>query len=153
MKCGRKKPSLLVERNTAMPSPETPVKGQAVAWLATCVTLVAGAGCCVLIGVAMNADWRGLLRTSGPLIGGAALLWWLLRDRQPGMRPADRWSWLRRRTKTRHQVKIARSKPSGPTTVPLASPPTAETVRELKGGINTWVPSEHRRGQLPPTQG
>jgi len=135
-----------------MPSPETSSKGQAVAWFATCVTLVAGVGCCVLISVAMNADWREIWRTSGPVVGGAALLWWLLRDRQPGMRPVDRWRWLRRRSKSRQQVKIARSRPSGATTVPLSGPPTAESVRELKGGINTWVPSERRRGQPPPGQ-
>jgi len=132
---------------SVMPPPETPVKGQAVAWLATWVTLVAGGGCCLLIALAMNANWQGLWRTSGPLVGGGILLWWLSRDRQPATRPSDRWSWLRRPIKTRQQVKIARSKPTGQTTVPVAGPPSAESVRELKGGINTWVPSERHREQ------
>jgi len=136
-----------------MPTSETPAKGQAVVWLATCVTLVAGGGCCALIAVAMNADWREMLRSAGPIVAGVACLWWLLRDRQPGSRQAEGWSWLKRRRKVRQHVKIARTRPTGSATVPLAGPPTAESVRELKGGINTWVPSERRGANTRPPQG
>ncbi|MFN8856999.1 MAG: hypothetical protein ACK50P_15645 [Planctomycetaceae bacterium] len=136
-----------------MPTSETPAKGAAVAWLATWVTLVAGGGCCTLIAVAMNADWREGFRSAGPIVAGIAFLWWLLRDRQPGSSHAERWSWLKRRRKIRRHVKIARTRPTGSASVPLSGPPTAESVRELKGGINTWVPSERPRTSPRPPPG
>ena len=138
---------------SAMPTSETPAKGAAVAWLATWVTLVAGGGCCTLIAFAMNADWREGFRSAGPIVAGIAFLWWLLRDRQPGSSHAERWSWLKRRRKIRRHVKIARTRPTGSASVPLSGPPTAESVRELKGGINTWVPSERPRTSPRPPPG
>lgn len=91
--------------------------GQAVAWLATCLTLTAGVGACTLIAIAMQADLTGLWQTAGPLVGGFLLLWWLLRDRSPGNRQADRWGWLKRRPSKKTQLVLTRPK-SNPQGVP-----------------------------------
>ncbi|MCY2963436.1 MAG: hypothetical protein NT069_07245 [Planctomycetota bacterium] len=129
-----------------MPSPQdTGKQSPAVVWLATSVTLVAGVASCALIAVAMNADLLSMLRTGGPIVFAAAVLWWLLRERKPKNQQADRWGWLKRQPKRKTQLTFTRARAAAASSPPTAGPPSVESIRELKEGGNTWVPSETRR--------
>lgn len=129
-----------------MPTPhDTGKQSPAVIWLATCVTLVAGGVACTFIAVSMNADPLGILKSGGPILALGGVLWWLLRDRKPRNQQALRWSWLKRPQTRKTQLKLSRARGATTPTVPVAGPPTVDSIRELKGGVNTWVPSELRR--------
>lgn len=119
-------------------------KGQAVAWLATCFVVMAGIISCTFIAVAMNANVVQIARYGGPLVLGVGSLFWLLRDRKPGGRLSQRWEWLSRRRRPKTRLKLTRVTASPRPNQPAPAPPTVESLRELKGGLNTWVPSEHR---------
>lgn len=134
-----------------MPTSQQPGgKSNAVAWFATCMTLGAGVVTCTIIGFAVNADMSQLFKFGGPIMAGVLFLWWLVRDPQPGSGLSDRWGWLKRKPKPakKAQVRLVRAKEaiaSNAPSVPVGGPPTAESIRELKGGVNTWVPSNNRQ--------
>lgn len=113
---------------------------KAVALLATCFVVGAGGAACLFIAFVSgyNDPVRPLLIAGGCVVGIVGLLW-LMRDRQPENGAAVRWGWLgRRRKKVEYHLTPRRSHaPEGP-----AAPPTAESIRELGGGIHTWVPSQ-----------
>ena len=115
---------------------------KAVALLATCLVVVAGAVTCAVI--VITADARNASRSLwiwAACFGGIILVLWLLRAPRQGNRAATRWSWLSRRLRRKVEYRIGhRRRLRGETVAPIA-PPTAERVREISGGINTWVPS------------
>src|SRR5262249_5781499 len=115
-------------------------EAKAVALLATCFVVGAGGAACLFIAfVSGHSDpVRPLLMAGGCFVAIVTLLR-LLQGRRPENRAAVRWGWLGRRPKNgEHPLPPRRSHaPEGP-----AAPPTAESIRELGGGINTWVPSQ-----------
>ncbi|MFN0052157.1 MAG: hypothetical protein ACKV0T_08195 [Planctomycetales bacterium] len=113
----------------------------AVALLATCVVVVGGAFTCVMIGLASGEELPRSLGFAGGCFAGIVLVLWLLRDRKATSSTRMNWGWLgRRRRKVEFRVAL-RPRPDDQPSRPL-SPPTAESIRELGGGINTWVPSQ-----------
>jgi hypothetical protein len=88
----------------------------------------------------MNADWKEALAVGGATFGSFALLLWLLRDRAPHNAARLRWGWLGRKPGRKVALKLKRARAAERYEAPPA-PPTAASVRDLKGGINTWVPS------------
>lgn len=121
---------------------------KAAALLATSFVLVGGAVTCVFVATAMQADLVQALSIGGVTFGSFALVMWLLRDRTPANTARLRWGWLGRKPARKVALKLKRARAAERYEAPPA-PPTAETVRELKGGINTWVPSNlprNRRG-------
>lgn len=124
--------------------------GKAVALLATCAVVAAGAVTCTFIGVAATADASRALTITGACFGGIVFLLWLLRDRQPGNTVAERWAWLTRERPRKVEYRLSARRPTAsPPPIPL-SPPTAESVREITGGLHTWVPSQGSRQRQPP---
>jgi hypothetical protein len=114
-------------------------EAKAVALLATCFVVGAGGVACLFIAFVSGHEdpMRPLLIAAGCFVGIIALLW-LLRQR-PENRAAVRWGWLgRRRKKVEYHLTPRRSRPPESP----AAPPTAESIRELGGGIHTWVPSQ-----------
>lgn len=113
---------------------------KAVALLATGFVVLAGAVTCVFIGVVASNDSQEALWTAGACFSGVILLLWLLRERKPENQTGALWSWLasRPRPKTEFRAKLQRP----PVSAGSNAPPTAETVRNLTGGINTWVPAK-----------
>ncbi|MGQ0636964.1 MAG: hypothetical protein ACT4QC_20335 [Planctomycetaceae bacterium] len=122
-----------------MPGPRKYGAHKAVALLATCMVVLGGALTCTFIAMMGSADQGRALMTAAACFVGIVLLLWLLRDRAPENQAATRWSWLGyRRRKIEYQVKLKRP-PAG---TGHNAPPTAETVRGLTGGLNTWVPAQ-----------
>jgi hypothetical protein len=115
---------------------------KAVTLLATCVVVLGGAITCAAIGLAAESGLQkksSLLWTAATTAGIVVLLW-LLRDRPRENRAKVLWGWLarkrRRRVVYRAQARVPRGQHSS---VPL-SPPTAESIRSISAGANTWVP-------------
>lgn len=114
---------------------------RAVALLATCLVVLIGALGCAVIIVTSRTD------PTEPIIMGACcflaicFLLWLIRDCHPDNMAAIRWGWLgRRRRRVPYKLMPKPVSPERP--IPLNSEPTAESVRALAGGINTWVPTQ-----------
>lgn len=113
---------------------------KAAALLATSFVVVGGAVTCTFVATAMHADWKEALAIGGVTFGSFALLLWLLRDRTPQNTARLRWGWLGRKPGRKVALKLKRARAAERYEAPPA-PPTAASVRDLKGGINTWVPS------------
>ena len=118
--------------------------GKAVALLATGFVVLAGAVACVFVGVSTGEDQGRALSIAGLCFVGIVLLLWFLGERQPKNRLAEGWSWLSRRRRKKVEYHLTPRPRLGTPDCPPA-PPTAETVREVRGGINTWVPSQGRK--------
>ncbi|MSR60744.1 MAG: hypothetical protein EXS05_24410 [Planctomycetaceae bacterium] len=115
--------------------------GKAVALLATCFVVVGGAFTCVVISLSAGEESRRPLWLAAAFFAGIVALLWLLRDRKPENRFAVRWDWLARRRRRKIEYRLShRPRGDSQPAVPNA-PPTAESVRQLTGGINTWVPA------------
>jgi hypothetical protein len=112
---------------------------RAVALLATCLVVLMGSLGCATIVVASGTDLVGpLVITVGCFLAISFLLW-LIRDCRPDNMAAIRWGWLgRRRRRVEYRLMARPVSPERP--VHRNSEPTAESVRALRGGINTWVP-------------
>lgn len=123
------------------------LRHKAAALLATCFVVLGGVLACTVIAVAGNEDPVRAVLACGGCFAGIAVMLWLMQPRPAGSRLSVGWSWLRRRAKRKVVYKLTTRKSSnGPATLPL-SPPTAESVREIANGINTWVPSQSGRGE------
>jgi hypothetical protein len=120
--------------------------GKAVALLATCFVVVAGAMTCFFIGVTIGGDPVRLLSITAACFGGISLLLFLLRDRKPENIAAARWGWLVGENKQKVTYRLAPRAPVSEESPAPNAPPTAESVRALQGGI-AWVPS---KGAVPP---
>ncbi|HTI51539.1 MAG TPA: hypothetical protein VL475_11330 [Planctomycetaceae bacterium] len=116
--------------------------GKAVALLATCFVVVAGAVTCFFIGVMIGGDPVHLLAIIAACFGGIVLLLFLLRDRKPENMAAARWSWLIGDNKQKVAYRLAPRAPPQEGPVAPNAPPTAESVRALGGGV-AWVPSKN----------
>jgi hypothetical protein len=119
--------------------------GRAVALLATCFVVIAGAITCFFIGVTIGGDPMHLLSITAACFGGISLLLFLLRDRKPENRAAARWSWMFGENKQKVTYRLAPRAPVSEGTIAPNAPPTAESVRALGGGV-AWVPS---KGAIP----
>src|SRR5579862_7602780 len=114
----------------------------AVTLLATCLVVLGGAVTCVVISLASETipQKKELLQRAVLATGGIIVLLWLLRDRAPENQSKLRWSWLaRRRRKVAYRAK--RRLPEGQRAPAPPGPPTAESIRSITAGQNTWVPS------------
>src|SRR5262245_44857063 len=121
---------------------------KAVAWLATCFVVMGGAVSCTAIAVAGNPEHLEIaLVPVGGVIVGTLLLLWLLRDRPPEGRMT--WHWLLARAKRRVAYRLKPRVPPRDRASHPPSPPTAESIREITGGQNTWVPASTSRRRPP----
>lgn len=126
-----------------MPSPQNHRRGnRAVSLLATCLVVLGGAAACAVI--VLSSDARGRDSSLGwalGVFGGICIMLWLLRDRRADNSARTRWAWLgRRRRKIAYEIR-ARLPPSQRSSSPPPAPPSAESVRGISAGTNTWVPS------------
>jgi hypothetical protein len=113
----------------------------AVAVMATAFVVLAGLMTCGFISLAIGGDVGETAKSTGILIGIVLLLMWCLRDRSNAGRKASAWGWLARKRRPRVAYHLE-SRSRVPPPPAGNAPPTAETVRDLTGGINTWVPSK-----------
>lgn len=113
-----------------------------MALLATSFVVVAGAVTCTFIGMLSGENPLRLLTITGACFGGIALFLWLLRDKEPGNVAAERWSLLARSGRQKVEYRLSPRIPRRERSTAPIPPPTAESVRELTGGMNTWVPAK-----------
>lgn len=114
---------------------------RAVALLATCLVVLMGALGCAVIIVTSRTDPTEPLIATGCCFLAIGFVLWLIRDCHPGNMAAIRWGWLgRRRRRIAYKLMARPVSPERP--IHLNSEPTAESVRALAGGINTWVPTQ-----------
>lgn len=118
---------------------------KAVAYLAVTVVLAGGLLFCSLVVLLFSPDPMRVFTVMGGIAVGAVFLIWLVRDHGDGRSLQERYGGLvgLKHEKQKVQVKVKRVKRSeqaGPN-----RPPTADEIRELSGGINTWVPSSRQR--------
>jgi hypothetical protein len=115
---------------------------RAVAWLATCFVVLGGAVACMAI--AVGGDLEHLEATLLP-VGGVVvvtiILLWLMRDRPAESRLLTNWNWLMGRGKRRVAYRLKPKVPPCDRVQSPPAPPTAESIREIVGGPNTWVPA------------
>jgi hypothetical protein len=125
--------------------------GKAVSLLATCVVVLGGVATCVFIAIFSGEATHRPLMIAGACFLGIVLLLRLLSDRRPTNHQATRWGWLSRRRRRTVEYRLpTRLRATAPPSRPQA-PPSVETVRDLAGGLNTWVPL---RGQgTKPSEG
>jgi hypothetical protein len=115
---------------------------RAVAWLATCFVALGGAIACTAI--ATGGDPEHLEATLVPVGGvvvGMIVLLLFLRDRPPETRLWTNWNWLLRRGKRRIAYRLRPKLPPCDRVPDAPAPPTAESIRNIAGGPNTWVPA------------
>lgn len=112
--------------------------------LATSFVVIGGAVTCAFIGTLSGESPLRLATMTGTCFGGIAFFLWLLREKQPGNAAADRWSWLARDDRQRVEYRAAPRVPRHERPKAPNSPPTADSVRALTGGLDTWVPSKGR---------
>lgn len=113
---------------------------KAVAWLATCVVIAGGAFVCFAIAMVSDAQRSQGLTICGSAFAGILLLLWIMRER-PSRQAKLQWAWLSRRKKRKVAFKV-KPRVGKSALVPPPVPPSAESVRNLSGGISTWVPSQ-----------
>lgn len=121
--------------------PDRSAGGKAATLFATTFVVIGGAIACMVVGVISGETPTRFLTITGACFGGILLLLWLLRDRNPGNVAAEKWSWLARSNRQKVAVRVAPRVPRRERASAPQGPPTAESVRELTGGMNVrWVP-------------
>ncbi|HLJ11358.1 MAG TPA: hypothetical protein VKU82_09215 [Planctomycetaceae bacterium] len=115
---------------------------RAVALLATCLVVLAGALTCAFVAIVADPQNPGsALATAGGVIVGIVVVLWLLRERPPENRAKSTWQWLARKRKRKFAYKIKPKLPPAQRSEGAPAPPTAASIRQLAGGQSTWVPS------------
>lgn len=119
---------------------------RAVSLLATSFVVLAGAAACLFIVVAFGEEPGTAVGVYVACFCAIVALLWLLRDK-PARTVAQKYFWFCRPRKKRvaFHLEPKVTRPSANANAP--GPPTVETLRELSGGLNTWVPSD-----LPPVR-
>jgi hypothetical protein len=116
--------------------------GNAVAIFATSFVVIGGAATCIFIGMLSGESPLRLLTITAACFGGILFLLWLLREKQPGNIAAERWSWLARGQREKVEYRLSPRVPRSERSTAPIPPPTAESVRELTGGVATWIPAK-----------
>ena len=118
---------------------------KAVAYFAAAFVVAAG----LLFGsvtiLLFSPDTDRTIAIGGGIIIVIVILVWLIRDHSDGRTLKERYGPLLgfAPKKEKVKVKVKRVKPSE---LPGSNrPPTAEDIRNLSGGVNTWVPSSGKR--------
>ena len=114
----------------------------ATSLLATCYVFASGALVCSFIALAFSNDPAVPLL----IVGGSFLLVFillsLLRDKRGNSWLEGGYYWLLRRRPDECDIHYTpRVIKDQPQQYGTNEPPTAEEIRELSGGLNTWVPS------------
>lgn len=127
--------------------------GKAATLLATCFVVIGGALVCSFMGIALGENPFRLAGMTGGCFGGIVLLLWLLREKEPGNTAATRFSWLARaEEREKFDYRPAPRVPRHKRSPAPNAPPTAETVRALTGGLETWVPSRDGKARATKSQ-
>lgn len=115
---------------------------QAVGLFATCAVVLGGIVSCVSIVFASTTDPTPALLICGGCCGGFIVLAWLLRDKRKGEQGLLLYAitYLQRGQPRMVKYRMKRSA-NNPPPVPPSGPPTVEQIRDLTGGVGTWVPS------------
>ncbi|MBS0263542.1 MAG: hypothetical protein JSS02_16495 [Planctomycetes bacterium] len=123
--------------------PNSNLGNKAVALLATCLVVLAGAVTCTFIGLsaesavqrAMSLKWAGIMTV------GIVVFLWLIHDGSRENRARLSWSWLSRKRRKKVAYKLEARTPRDSQPAAPQGPPTAESVRNIAAGQNTWVPA------------
>lgn len=128
-----------------------PNRSSAVAILATSVVVCMGLASVTFIVLAYaEKPAETLAIVGGCTLAAWFMLWWLTRPKPEGL---SQHAYLldRREPKLPSNWKVRKMRTSS-TPDEKPAPPTAERVRELSGGVNTWVPSgRYKPRNEPPT--
>ncbi len=115
---------------------------KAVIILATAWVVLCGAGASAFV-IVSSSSTPG--QTLGAFASGcvvAAILLWLVRDRNPAIPRGGIFAWFRRPKTTTVHYELRVRKTTRDPNVPPPQPPTPERIRELsEEGAGTWVPS------------
>src|SRR5262245_56886432 len=118
-----------------------PQRGKrAVALLATSFVVLGGAVSCAIVALvaAHNHPEAALLPVAGVMMGTLFLLFLLREPRENRLKTG--WGWLSHRRKRRVPYRVrARLRPSERSPAPTG-PPTIESIRQITGRVNAWVP-------------
>ena len=131
-----------------MSQPDRSLGSKAVALLATAWILFLGGAICVALVLAFSPTPDQTLKRLGVGLGGMALLAFLLRDRRGETSLRQRFLWVSSHRATSDKSAYRPARQSGePSRPESCGPPTVESIRELKDGLNTWVPSRSAAGR------
>jgi len=107
----------------------------------TFVVIAGGLVCAFMIFTFSDHPEKDFLWLGGG-VAGLGLLIWLLRDKPPNDVRTRNFFWFTRKKPAPYLPNYAPRKRRNPEKIPLGSnePRSAENVRQLKEGANTWVP-------------
>lgn len=122
---------------------------QSVSVLASCVVIFLGGMACLLVVMISSPNPNEPLAYVG---GGAFallfLVWWFNRpvDRERPIMDWLHWKLYGPQTRKKEEFKVKLMKPPVDDWTPRR-PPTVEEIREMKReSLNSWIPSEERKG-------
>ena len=123
--------------------PNNKAGNKAVTLLATCLVVLGGAITCAAIGLSAESALhkKSSLQWTGATTGAIIVLLWLLRDRPQENHAKAVWGWLGRKRRRKVIYRAEARLPPGQRAPTTPAPPTAESIRSITAGANTWVPS------------
>ena len=116
---------------------------KAVSLLATCLVVLGGAITCTVIGMSAGSKLQRVsaIQWVGITTAGIVVLLWLIQDGKRENRAKQLWGWLGRKRRKKVAYKLEPRMSRDQRSPAPAGPPTAESVRNITAGQNTWVPA------------
>lgn len=123
----------------------------ATSLLASTFVMLGGLSVCGFIILAFSDDPKNDLLWLVGGVTGLGLLLWLLRDKPTNQARMRNFFWLTRQKPETYMPNYVPRRRRGSQNAAFGSnePPTAEGIRELNEGANTWVPKSPRNQKQP----
>ena len=129
-----------------MASPQRGRSGdKAVAYFAAAFVLAGGLAFSSVAILLFSAEPMRIFAICGGLAVGALIVIWLIQDHRDGRTLLERYGGLFGLAPEKRKVKVKVKRVKASDLDKPKAPPTAEEIRELRDGVNTWVPSSGRR--------
>ena len=123
----------------------------AASMLASTVVVIGGMLICGFIIILFSDDPNNDLLWLLGSVAGIILLLWLVRDKPPHQARTRNFFWLSRQKPEPFMPNYVPRKRRNSEKIALGSnePPSAENIRSLKEGANSWVPKSHQNQERP----